>query len=131
MLKHINYPATQKFLVSSSLISQEIGSILIILKVQTWLDANRETIGSAYDTGINGIATARSNLQWSQQRLPEFIRYFETGYVEDVIDEITDNEVTTPVATTQAPTTAVPDSANITVLSFFTLLITLAVNMVA
>lgn len=57
-------------------------------QVQSWLRVVRAEIGeSAYNTGINGIATARSNLQWSANRIDELVLYFETGYVEDVIEE--------------------------------------------
>lgn len=55
---------------------------------QNWLEEAHAEIGeAAYNTGINGIATARSNLEWSANRIEELVIYFETGYVEDVIEE--------------------------------------------
>nr|AAF07223.1 aminopeptidase N [Manduca sexta] len=108
-------------------------------QVQTWLDANRNTIGAAYNTGVNGIATSRANLQWSANRMSEFLRFFETGFVDDVPSEAT--TVAPPAETTVTPstfppteapaTTPAPGSGNIAALSVVSLLVTLAINMVA
>lgn len=59
---------------------------IVMFQFQSWLDEVRVQIGlSAYNTGINGIATARSNLQWSANRIEELELFFETGYIQDVL----------------------------------------------
>lgn len=121
-----------------------------ISQFESWLNANRELIGSAYNTGISGIRTARNNLDWSSRRMPEIVRYFGNGvYVEDVIEEITEGEEEeegdseggntspAPEPTTESVTDGgsddndqgVPDSANITALSIFTLVLTVTMNL--
>ncbi|XP_052740775.1 membrane alanyl aminopeptidase-like [Bicyclus anynana] len=52
-----------------------------------WLEANRVALGSAYNTGINGVAATRNNHAWTRNRAGEFANYFETGYVEEEISE--------------------------------------------
>lgn len=78
----------------------------------SWLETNREILGSSYNTGITGIASTRSNMAWSNRRVSEFARYFDTGYIEDKIDD--DNG---------------HDSANIATLSIATLLATVAISL--
>ncbi|CAH0725373.1 unnamed protein product, partial [Brenthis ino] len=78
----------------------------------TWLDQNREILGSAYNTGVNGINSTRNNMAWAARRVAEFIRFFDTGYVDDLLEE-PDND---------------NDSANIAALSFVTLITTLVIN---
>ncbi|XP_047984433.1 membrane alanyl aminopeptidase-like [Leguminivora glycinivorella] len=107
-----------------------------ITEVQTWLDAQRTVIGdSAYNTGVNGIASARNFHAWSNTRVVELATYFETGYLEDNIDDIVDpapepEPVMTPQPVTTPDPDGEPDSANIAALSAVTLIVTLALNMV-
>ncbi|OWR41735.1 aminopeptidase N precursor [Danaus plexippus plexippus] len=83
-----------------------------ISELLSWLETNREILGSSYNTGITGIASTRSNMAWSNRRVSEFARYFDTGYIEDKIDD--DNG---------------HDSANIATLSIATLLATVAISL--
>nr|WHB18094.1 membrane alanyl aminopeptidase-like protein [Dioryctria abietella] len=107
----------------------------------TWVEQNREYMGeSVYSSTMATVQTARNNLAWSDARIPELAQYFETGYVEDVIEEITDpitdapttdaptTDAPTTEPDTEAPTTEEPDSANIAALSLATLFITLMIN---
>lgn len=89
-------------------------------------------MGAAYTTGINGIASAQSNLQWSANRIPEITTYLDVGYVDDVVDLEVDTEapVTDAPIVTEAPAPE-PDSANIAALSIVMLVVTLAINIVA
>ncbi|CAH2070916.1 unnamed protein product, partial [Iphiclides podalirius] len=107
-----------------------------ITEFQTWLDANREAIGAAYNTGINGIAATRTNLAWSRQRTSEMERYFEAGYVEDIIEDINDGEedkeeIEQEKEEEQGIEEEGTDSANIAALSVFTLVVTLTINLMA
>ncbi|KAL0882637.1 hypothetical protein ABMA27_001072 [Loxostege sticticalis] len=132
-----------------SYISQRLLNENDIVQFESWLNANRELIGSAYNTGISGIRTARNNLDWSSRRMPEIVRYFGNGvYVEDAIEEITEGEEEegdseggntspAPEPTTESVTDGgsddndqgVPDSANIAALSIFTLVLTVTMNL--
>lgn len=59
---------------------------VFIFQFRNWLEEVRVQIGpSAYNTGINGITTTRNNLQWSANRIEEFVMFFESGYVPDVL----------------------------------------------
>lgn len=53
---------------------------------------------------MNGINSARNNIQWYSQRVSEYQSYFGTGYVDDLAE-------TTTTTTTQAPTTQAPTTA--------------------
>ncbi|RVE53192.1 hypothetical protein evm_002025 [Chilo suppressalis] len=80
-----------------------------INEFETWLQQNREIIGDAsFTTGTNGVANARSNLAWSEQRTPELVEFFENGYVEEEIDEPSANTTTTEEPSTNNTTTAEP-----------------------
>ncbi|XP_014370421.2 membrane alanyl aminopeptidase-like [Papilio machaon] len=107
-----------------------------ISEFQAWLDDNRNIIGAAYDTGVNGIAAARTNLEWSARRIPEMDIYFRRGYEEDVIEDINDGgeeDVAPPEVSTERPVVT-PEgdndtgSANTAVLSIVTLLTAVVVN---
>ncbi|XP_013142035.1 PREDICTED: membrane alanyl aminopeptidase-like [Papilio polytes] len=109
-----------------------------ISQFQAWLDANREAIGAAYNTGVNGIAATRTNLQWSSRRIPEMERYFESGYQEDVIEDIDageEEEVVPPPV--EEPPVVTPEeendtgSASTAVVSIVTLLAAVVVNIMA
>nr|AEO12690.1 aminopeptidase N1 [Ostrinia nubilalis] len=111
-------------------------------EVQTWLDENQDSIGTAYNTGVNGIASSRNNLAWSARRMPEVYEYFDNGvYVEYEIEDPTQEEVTTEESVTVTPpeldievTTEVDDesdSANIAALSIFTLIISVSINLIS
>lgn len=103
-----------------------------MFQFQTWLDANRGALGTAYNTGVNGIASTRTNLQWSARRVVEMERYFEVGYVEDEIEDIDDNEEEQEEETDKETEEEEGDgdsSANIAALSIVTLFVTLGVNL--
>lgn len=76
------------------------------------MDQNQALLGGAYNTGIQGLATTRQNRAWAQSRVEEFVRYFDTGYV-DVPD-----------------VPGSPDSANIINLSIITFIVTVAINFI-
>ncbi|CAK1599082.1 unnamed protein product [Parnassius mnemosyne] len=87
-LKNNIAPATTALGSLATPISYIAGRLLNeqqITEFQAWLEANRDVIGTAYNTGINSIASTRSNLEWSARRMGEMERYFEVGYVEDII----------------------------------------------
>ncbi|CAB3221062.1 unnamed protein product [Arctia plantaginis] len=74
-----------------------------ITEVSNWLQVNQALIGqSAYNSGMNGINSARNNIQWYNRRVSEYQSYFETGYVDDLLEDSTTSSTST---TTQAPTT--------------------------
>ncbi|CAH2105877.1 unnamed protein product [Euphydryas editha] len=96
-----------------------------ISEFQAWLDQNQQLLGAAYNTGIQGITTTRRNLEWAQGRTTEFVKYFDTGYLDEEIEDIPgtgeggDGE------------DGVPDSANIINLSIIALITTVAINLIA
>ncbi|CAG5041325.1 unnamed protein product, partial [Parnassius apollo] len=110
-----------------------------IAEFQAWLEANRDVLGTAYNTGISGIASTRSNLEWSSSRMTEMERYFEVGYVEDTIvidggeeqpevdgaEEIEEEEVEEGGEGEEDGET---DSASVAALSIMTLVTTVAFN---
>lgn len=104
-----------------------------LFQFQTWLDANQVALGSAYATGISGIASTRTNLQWSANRTPEMSSYLDAGYVDDVQDLEEETEAPVTNAPTEATTEAdaEPDSANVAALSGITLLVALLLNLTA
>ncbi|CAH4038205.1 unnamed protein product [Pieris brassicae] len=95
-----------------------------ITEFQNWLDENRVTLGAAYTTGVNSIASTRSNMAWSAKRLSEFTTYFDKGYVEEELDldEAEEGEEGDPEEDTG-------DDASIAALSTVLLLITVSINM--
>ncbi|CAH1647273.1 unnamed protein product [Spodoptera littoralis] len=115
-----------------------------IVEVETWFTSATPPPAAAITVARNGIATSRANMQWYRRRLPEFAEYFRTGYFEEgfelpvpepsspptTIPEPTSTEEPISDPTTDPPTTPEPDSANIVSLSFFTLIVTLIINMV-
>nr|XP_026484279.1 membrane alanyl aminopeptidase-like [Vanessa tameamea] len=108
-----------------------------------WLEQNREILGNDYNTGISGITTTRNNLEWSVRRVSEFLNYFDTGFVEDELDDITDEDGGTEDGGTEDGGTedggtedggedsgdGEPDSANIVTLSIVTLVTTVAISL--
>nr|QCI02834.1 aminopeptidase N [Chilo infuscatellus] len=79
-----------------------------INEFETWLEQNQEIIGSpAFTSGMNGAASARSNLAWSVERTPELVIFFENGYEEEDLDN---PGTTTPGPITEEASTAEPIS---------------------
>ncbi|VVD01641.1 unnamed protein product [Leptidea sinapis] len=68
---------------STALSSAVTGNEENTLKFRSWLDQNRDVLGTAYSTGVNAITTSRNNLEWSGRRLSEFVTFFDTGYVDE------------------------------------------------
>lgn len=95
-----------------------------MLQFLNWLEQNRELLGSAYNTGVNGVSNTRQNIVWSGRRLAEFVRFFESGYVDGTLEDISDGDDEGEAEEDDGE----PDSANIAALSFITLITTLAIN---
>ncbi|XP_050667553.1 membrane alanyl aminopeptidase-like [Leptidea sinapis] len=98
-----------------------IGSRLLneqqMTEFRSWLDQNRDVLGTAYSTGVNAITTSRNNLAWSGRRLSEFVTFFDTGYVDEKLtfEDLGEED----------------GGATIAALSAITLLITLSINIFA
>ncbi|KAM3967324.1 aminopeptidase N [Aphomia sociella] len=102
-----------------------------ITEFENWITENNDILGATvYQNVLGTIASTRSNLEWTAKRLPELANYFETGYVEDVIDEITESEEEEEGSGEEdskeesEEDDGGPDSANIAALSIVTLAIT-------
>ncbi|CAH0703043.1 unnamed protein product [Spodoptera exigua] len=156
----MNHPQHLDTANGISLLSSATSRLLTqsdILRVETWLNTATQLKAEAIQAARAGIATSTANIQWYQRRQHEFKAYFDTGYFEEGF-EVPPSSSTTTEATPSTPedtpstpgdttsdttitdepgpssteptTTAEPGSANIASLSFFTLIITVIINMV-
>lgn len=73
------------------------------------------------------MSTTRQNIAWSGRRLAEFVRYFESGYVDGTLEDISDGDSDGEAEEDNGE----PDSANIAAISFITLITTLTINFLA
>lgn len=113
--------------------------MFLLLQFSNWLEQNRELLGAAYNTGINGIAANRNNQAWTARRVGEFATYFETGYVEDEINLGDGNDVDDGDdggdggggGDVGDGDDNVPDGASVAALSIFTVIAIMTANLIA
>ncbi|KAJ8733131.1 hypothetical protein PYW08_001429 [Mythimna loreyi] len=95
--------------VLNSMLTTITGRLLTnldITSIENWVNANSATLGeSASQAARNGIANARTNLEFYKERLPEFNEYFEAGYDDYLNPSPVPETTTTPATTVTVPAT--------------------------